>query len=244
MAKDLPDDMFIENVDVPGIISDTVRKSDLPQSGFVQPGLMEGGHVRDREVPPPPVAISAANTHQSDVPPPPVPAKYGPGSGGGGNTQVTLLFTAVGTALALGGAAFAFWLLGNSSDPGPQTLEDRQAAVEAYPTPEPAASGDAQATVVDGPSPEVLYDSYLAMANDGSIYEIIPRTDEGWDYYRAFMYKVLDYKIAEQIGGVDLAARAEMYEIERRFLNLEDLGYSVDIKSGENHFVHDGKPPA
>jgi len=96
-----------------------------------------------------------------------------------------------------------------------------------------------------GPTGAAMYDKYVAMIDDESIFLIIPQTDEGWAYFSAFLYKIADYKAAESFGELSLEQGQEMLALEARFLALEDLQMTVDItRSDGTHFLHDGKPPA
>jgi hypothetical protein len=153
-------------------------------------------------------------------------------SGAGANAVVVAAL--IGTALvALGGVA-VFWLA-SGSDEAPVEEEPVASASneseEIYPIPNVAST---------------TYDRYIAMADDESIFQIIPRTDEGWDYFRAFMYKITDFKIAESIGGpLTVAQVEEMKALEARFWSLQDLDLTVDVTlSDGTHFEHDGHAPA
>lgn len=213
MTTNLPDDMFIENANVPGMISDSDTRL---QPGLGGPGSGQLGSMQPGSMPP--------GSMQ--------PAAQLPRGATAGRTTL-MLVAALSAVLAIGGAAFAFGIMRDSAAAGPQTVDERRAVAE---------SGEFRG----GASPAELYDSYLAMSNDESIFEIIPRTDEGWDYFRAFMYKLTDYKTAEMIGGrLDSATLEEMYALERRFLALEDLELTVDItRTDGTRFYHDGKPPS
>lgn len=139
----------------------------------------------------------------------------------------------IGAALVAIAGLAGFWFI--SSSDGAGVAEEPVASAPAS-ADEPYPISDIAATT---------YDNYLAMADDESIFSIIPRTDEGWDYFRAFMFKIADYKVAESIGGrLTYAQVAEMRLLESRFLALEDLDMTVDITlSDGTHFVHDGHPP-
>src|SRR5688572_25909352 len=67
---------------------------------------------------------------------------------------------------------------------------DLMRSEQANPSVSEVAGAEGPSVTVPGQSPEAIYDKYLAMADDESIYEIIPETEEGWDYFRAFMYKI------------------------------------------------------
>lgn len=91
-----------------------------------------------------------------------------------------------------------------------------------------------------------LYEHYVAVMDEGTLYEIIPNTDAGRDYFTAFFFKVNDYRMVE-VGGGKLSEqqKRDMIALEERFLNLQDLELSVDVtRSDGTRFVHDGKPPA
>jgi hypothetical protein len=154
------------------------------------------------------------------------------GSPGAGARIAVLVVGVVAALVAVAGLAI-FLLV--SADGRDVAGEDPVASAPAD-VPELAPPGTAAA----------VYDKYIAMANDDSIFLIIPRTEEGWDYFRAFMYKITDYKVAESIGG-PLTDRQfqEMQQLESRFLALDDLDLTVDITlSDGTHFVHDGQPPS
>lgn len=111
---------------------------------------------------------------------------------------------------------------------------------------EPVSPGEWSHATLDDVNATTLYDYYVAKIDDDSIFEIIPRTDEGWAYFSAFMYRVTDYKAAESIGGpLTRDQRRDLVDLNTRFVNLEDLELTVDIKRSDGtQFIHDGKPPA
>lgn len=192
MTQELPDDMFIENSDLPAQLA---AGNAIPQPGIYVEGDGE------------PVAKPR-------------------------NTGLTLFVVLLVSLVVAGGglALVALFPFG-----GPLFAHE-----PAAPSAGEVAPVGTQASAAD------MYDKYIAKTEDDSIYLIIPRTDEGWDYFRAFMYKITDYKIAESIGGpLEAEQIEEMLALEQRFLALEDLELTVDItRTDGTRFVHDGKPPA
>lgn len=95
---------------------------------------------------------------------------------------------------------------------------------------------EVEAVIAEGPpfadslTATQMYDAYISMKRDGSIYRIIPDTDDGRRYFRAFMYAVTDVKIAESIaGGLSSDEKRDLAEREQLFLALEDLDIDIDI---------------
>lgn len=110
---------------------------------------------------------------------------------------------------------------------------------------EEAAMPWTQDIALERVSADLLYQHYVGRMNDGTLYEIIPDTDEGREYFLAFMYVVTDVKAAESIRG-ELTEEEKQYllDLEQRFLKLEDLDVSLDItRSDGTRFVHDGTAP-
>jgi hypothetical protein len=167
------------------------------------------------------------------APPPPTPVVGGTGSGGGGNRVALMVITALVAGLLIVGAGVTYFVFRASGGaPAAVSVTHSDGTVET-------------GVPVETRSAEEVYDTYIAMSEDDSIFEIIPRTDEGWDYFRAFMYKITDYKAAELFGPLDQETLQEMAALERRFLALEDLELTIDItRTDGTTFVHDGKPPA
>ena len=154
-------------------------------------------------------------------------------SGSGSSRTAVVVLSVIGVIiLAVVGAAVYYLLAlagGRGTDDSPQ-----------------AGPGPSGEPTVEQPSAEDLYNKYIAMADDDSIFLIIPRTDEGWAYFSAFVYKLADYKAAESIGGpLDQDSVEEMLALEARFVALQDLEMTVDItRSDGTQFYHDGQPPA
>ena len=130
----------------------------------------------------------------------------------------------------VGGAAF--FLITHKANPVAQDVTPARSDA-------PGEPGVATASAAD------MYDKYIAMIDDESIFLIVPRTDEGWAYLSAFVYKLADYKAAETIGGpLDQETADEMLALEAHFLALQDLEMTVDItRTDGTEFHHDGKPP-
>lgn len=90
-----------------------------------------------------------------------------------------------------------------------------------------------------------MYDAYISMNRNGRIYRIIPNTDDGRRYFRAFMYSVTDLKLVESFAGEMTAEQAsELAERELHFLALEDLDYDLDITHTDGtREILNGLPP-
>ena len=154
---------------------------------------------------------------------------------GGGGAQVNWVGVAIFTLAALvlvglvGGAIF--FLITHKANLGQDVT--------------PASSDATGEPGVATSSAADMYDKYIAMIDDESIFLIVPRTDEGWAYLSAFVYKLADYKAAETIGGpLDQETVDEMLALEARLLALQDLEMTVDITRADGtEFHHDGKPP-
>lgn len=90
-----------------------------------------------------------------------------------------------------------------------------------------------------------MYDAYISMNRSGTIYRIIPNTDDGRRYFRAFMYAVTDVKIAESFSGEMSSEQArDLAEREKHFLALEDLDIDIDITHTDGtREILNGLPP-
>jgi hypothetical protein len=87
---------------------------------------------------------------------------------------------------------------------------------------------------------QAMIDEYRSARDNGSLWNEIPPSDFNHTALTAFLYLLIDMKLAASFGAdtSDYLARAD--ELEQKLLNQEPLGSDVTIKLRDSTFTYDG----
>ena len=87
---------------------------------------------------------------------------------------------------------------------------------------------------------QAMIDEYKGARDNGALWKKIPDTDFNRTAVSAFLYFLLDMKLAASMGGdtTDYLVRAN--DLEQKLLNEEPLGDDISIKLSDRTFTYDG----
>ena len=209
------------------------RGIDPPTSGYGPPPPHDFGVIANRPTDSPyGDDVAAPNPSQPGTPPQPTTSPWVVAS------IIAAIFAVL--VLVLGLVVFGISnVLSLTGDPGgaaPSSGTDDSG--QSDPIQNPFDPGPDSAAVET--SLQSMIDEYKTARDNGSLWTKIPDSDFNHTAVTAFLYLIIDLKLAASFGAdtSDYLERAD--ELERKLLNQEPLGSDISIKLSDRTFTYDG----